>query len=226
MENDTTKIPLEHQNVSELEKPDKKPQNTYSVFVIIFLIVLGLSNFGTYFWQKSIVDQKEKQIDELNSELTQTKNELELIKNPPIPPYCEKGEKYVNTPLKYRVCLQGNLVKDPEETGGEDHFFLGTHATGNSIFIKTSTDYIENALNKYTKDVFVDDVDRYYKVEGIAAIQVSGSVKPGRKRAITVFTKDAVTYEISLENAEDATYTENLDIYKEFVESFTFLDSN
>ncbi len=144
-------------------------------------------------------------------------------RNQATPVYCEGGRIYENLSYNYKICLPANWIKNPKSAGDERVLFnLSEGKTNNFILINVSSDYIENALQKYTKNVYVDVANRNYQVDGVEAIQVSGSVKPAKKRAITVFTKDSITYEISLENDEDATYTGNLETYKKIVESFKF----
>jgi hypothetical protein len=81
---------------------------------------------------------------------------------------------------------------------------------------------MENALRKYSSDVYVDTTNRNYSIGGVEAIQVTGTVKPDKKRAITVFSSNAVTCEVVLENNEDASYSQNLPLFKTIVESFVF----
>lgn len=203
---------------------------------ITVAVLILATNTLVFLFQQNSINSKDGQIKELNarvnelendldttkSELDSTKSQLSQLLSPPMPPYCEDGEVYENLAHKYKVCVPGGWAKDSRNTEVVIVKQIGSEK--NVITITMSTKSIEDALKKYTSDVYVDDTNRDYNVDGVDAIQVSGTVPPDLKRAITVFTKNATTFEIFLENNDDATYTENLKQYKEFVESFKFLD--
>lgn len=51
----------------------------------------------------------------------------------------------------------------------------------------------------------------------MSAIQIAGIANPDKKRAITAYTKDSITFEISLENDEGVNYLGDPGSYKEIV---------
>lgn len=202
----------------EVNVKNRKPL----LIIIISFLLISLS-IGVYLWQQNIVNKKDQEIKTLSNKIVEINKELENIKNPPISPYCSDGVIFENSSYKYKVCLIDGWKKSPTSSGDENVIInQGEQFNSNYIAIKVSTDFIENALQKYTKDVYVDVADRNYTVDGVEAIQVSGTVKPDKKRAITVLTKDSVTYEVLLENTEDSSYTGNILTYKKIVDSIKF----
>jgi len=159
--------------------------------------------------------------DALTQERDALTNELDLLKNPPIPDYCENGEIYEFSDLGQRICITSTWKVSDILSVDNDLILVPLEENGsNQIAVRISNDSLEDALRKYSKEVYVDTTDRDSFVSGEQAIQVTGTIPPDKMRAITVFTYGYDTFEIVLDNDKDTSYGVNLQTYKNIVSSF------
>ena len=191
---------------------------------------------GVYYWQQTVMKDLTKQhlqektdlqdkTDALEGNIDKLTNELDEIKNPFVPEYCTKGTLYENSENNYRVCIPSGWIKAPTDEGSDRVEFIPKTGKGeNYFYIALSTDILDDALKKYSKDMYVDSGNREYAVAGTEGYQFFGKVLPDMKRGITVFPGDSITFEIAMENSNDASYNSNVESYKSLVKSFEFTE--
>lgn len=220
--------------VPEVATPCKSKKSIFIYAVLILAMVLGIA--GTYLVQQSRISALDKQYKQeklaleeraakLDAELTVATTELNSLKSPPPPAACDNGTVFENIEGRYKVCMPLGWVQDTEQNNpGEVVFVPESDKDKNFIYLRYSKDILESALSKYSSDVFVDSADREFTVAGVKGVQVFGSVPVNMKRGITVFTKNAVTHEIVLDNVADSTYEDTVSAYKNMVSSIEFLE--
>ncbi|MDO8551516.1 MAG: hypothetical protein Q7S03_02450 [bacterium] len=200
------------------------------------ILLVGLAGLSIYFYFQNIqtkaqLSSTSQQLVLTSQQLDKTKEELEAIKNQPTPTiaeivpekYCDKGSVYTNVPQKYKICYPLGWFTQPVGSLKETvNFAPKPEEKSPSIDILVTSEDTENMLTRLASDVYVDTTGRDFQVDGVSAVQITGTVKPGSKKAITVFASQGKTYGIVLLNKEDATYPVFLEKYKNLVESFRF----
>ncbi len=212
--------------------PTIPPQQTLSkpfnfiIPILIVLLLISVTTTGFIYYKYS---NTTLQLELVNSEFADVKSRLALIEPQKtitqVKEYCAKGEIYNNAQQQYKICYpKGWHAQALTDLKDKVAFSITPTATSNGIVINTSKDDMENALNRLASDVYVDSTDRQFVINDIKGIQVVGTVESSSKKAITVFTRKGKTYEIVLSSPADATFTDYLQIYKDIVNTFTFVD--
>jgi len=218
---------MEQENFVAPVTNQKQLKVSVVILLVIIILLVALSGYLFVKYQNLLSDSTEKishaafnisglekTIVELNTKYTAVYTELNLLKNPPVPPYCNNGT--IENIGSAKLCYPTNW-KVNSSIGSFLNFDLGSK---NQILISTSTLLIEDALKKYTSNVYTDTVDQNKKVDSNAAIEVIGTVDSGAKRAVTVFTIGTTTYQVVLNNNKDVSFLDNLKNYRTLVNSF------
>lgn len=199
-----------------------------NIVIVILFVTIAVSAlvFGIYFYNRYQSSQKtNSDTQEKLNQVEKEKSRLEEEKTALANQYCAAGQIYENILQNYKVCYPNGWYNETlDETKSNVVFTTIPSSTEHRISIAVTSSDMEQALARLANDVHVDTTDRNYSVDGQKAFEVTGKVLPDKKKAITVFSKSGKTYEILLVNNADATYTDYLDLYKQIVKSFKFID--